>query len=726
MPAYVESALNYANQNWPVFPCNPLDKRPLTHRGFLDATTDQQQIERWWKQWPNAMIGVPMGAPTNVFCVDLDIKEKADGRQMWSMLLASNNVEEPNTRVHETPSGGKHYLFIWQDGIRSIPLGKLAPGIEIKGNGGYIVVPPSRNSNGKDYISNGAECSYAPEWLLDMIREYRARRGEDVGATDEDIGTMDPELEAQIEQDLGKGFGTDTNRDFGDAPDVDAIRAALDAIPAEDYEDWYKLGAAIYRTLGEGGFSLFQHWSQKSKKYNAKDCARKWKQVQNMRDVNVGSIFFYADQADHNWRDKYEERREQAHAKTQEQIKPKQTTSKFRTYSLFPIDDRKIPQRAWLVPGLFERGHLTATAAPGGTGKSIFSLCVSIMVSLGKPWGDWMPRGEYRVLMFNLEEDRSEMQRRAFAAAALSMGITDNSVLQNRIIAAEYDTRLVVAKTNKVTRTLLKEPVVNDLKAYIRDEKFDLITVDPFAETFEGEENNRDLKYVGTLWREIARETQCAVWLIHHVKKYAQDLQGEMDALRGGGALGNIARIVTTMFTMTKDEAASLLELSDGDRLQFTRLDDAKSNYNKPCTEARWFKKETYDLQNSNADYAGDNVGAYIPWKPKTANIVQDDIDRAIKVVDNGIWADGQFTGEYFTFTRNSSRHVVPIIARTLGCSDQQATDFVNAWKRSQALVEFSYKNNQRKVVAGCASKSKVAEINKPAQQAKPEQENLI
>jgi hypothetical protein len=61
IPTEIEAALEYARGGWPVFPCNPLDKSPVTSHSFKDATTDEAQIRAWWTQWPNAMIGAPTG-----------------------------------------------------------------------------------------------------------------------------------------------------------------------------------------------------------------------------------------------------------------------------------------------------------------------------------------------------------------------------------------------------------------------------------------------------------------------------------------------------------------------------------------------------------------------------------------------------------------------------------------------------------------------------------------
>src|SRR6266478_3065554 len=68
--ALLEAALGYGEGGIPVFPCNPDNKKPLTEHGFKDATTDPEKIRSWWREHPQAMIGVPTGPASGIFVID--------------------------------------------------------------------------------------------------------------------------------------------------------------------------------------------------------------------------------------------------------------------------------------------------------------------------------------------------------------------------------------------------------------------------------------------------------------------------------------------------------------------------------------------------------------------------------------------------------------------------------------------------------------------------------
>jgi Bifunctional DNA primase/polymerase, N-terminal len=107
-PSPLHQALNYASRGWPVFPCVPYRKAPLTRHGFKDATTDTNQIKTWWRRAPNALIATPTGRAFGQVVLDVDVKHaNQDGRRTLHEL---GTILPATPRAH-TPSGGVHIHF---------------------------------------------------------------------------------------------------------------------------------------------------------------------------------------------------------------------------------------------------------------------------------------------------------------------------------------------------------------------------------------------------------------------------------------------------------------------------------------------------------------------------------------------------------------------------------------------------------------------------------------
>ena len=159
--------------------------------------------------------------------------------------------------------------------------------------------------------------------------------------------------------------------------------------------------------------------------------------------------------------------------------------------------------------------------------------------------------------MINAEDDMDEMLRR-LAAAAREMK-ADVAALEGRLFLAETPESIVIARMDNRSKSIVRTPLVEDLVKTIEQEGIGFVVADPFAETFEGDENsNSEVKWAGVLWREVARRTGCALMLVHHTRKYAGGMAGDADASRGGGALIGIARILSTLFAMTEEEAIAM------------------------------------------------------------------------------------------------------------------------------------------------------------------------
>lgn len=132
------AALALASRGYPVFPCVPDQKRPLTRHGLLDATTDIDTVRRWWQDHPTANIGIVTG--TNSFdALDIDVRPSGNGFAALRELRRARLLEG-HTYVVQTPSGGFHLYFA---GTTQTSSSLPDRHIDFKASGGYVLVPPS-------------------------------------------------------------------------------------------------------------------------------------------------------------------------------------------------------------------------------------------------------------------------------------------------------------------------------------------------------------------------------------------------------------------------------------------------------------------------------------------------------------------------------------------------------------------------------------------------------
>ena len=164
MSAHQASRLitNAAALGLPVFPCRR-DKRPCIGRheggqGFKDASADPADIERMFGHRGAELIGVPTGEASGWDVLDLDYRSGAEAFEL------ANQHRMPETRVHETQSGGRHLVFLHAPGVRN-SASSIAPGVDVRGSGGYVIVPPSP---GYRIISDAEPCHW-PDWLLEFV-----------------------------------------------------------------------------------------------------------------------------------------------------------------------------------------------------------------------------------------------------------------------------------------------------------------------------------------------------------------------------------------------------------------------------------------------------------------------------------------------------------------------------------------------------------------------------
>ncbi|MDO9104821.1 MAG: bifunctional DNA primase/polymerase [Methylovulum sp.] len=277
----LDYALKYIKLGWPVLPlhwitdndrcscgkpdCKP-GKHPLTKNGVKDATINPEVITTWFSRWPYANIGIATGKVSGILALDIDPRHGGDDSLD---VIIQNNGRIPDDVMAITGSGGKHYLFKYPEKIGRCST-NLWPGIDTRGDGGYIVVAPSNHISGNAYFwdaeadpLDGAVLPNAPDWLLNRLSDTRKQ----------------PAITPAIEKPL-----TDS--------EIKRIRKAFVYIPADDREQWRTVGMALHASgAGDQAFGLWCEWSQQSDKFNLKDQRRVWDSFKADGGITLAALF---------------------------------------------------------------------------------------------------------------------------------------------------------------------------------------------------------------------------------------------------------------------------------------------------------------------------------------------------------------------------------------------------------------------------------------------------
>jgi hypothetical protein len=180
---HAAAAERLARRGWPVLPCHhPVNgccscgdpqcaspaKHPRTRHGLRDASVEADRIEQWWSIWPDANLAIRTGArPAGVGVVVLDIDPAHGGDTSLADLRAVHGAV-PVTLEVRTGGGGRHLYFAHPGGQVPSSAGRVGAGLDVRGDGGYVLAPPSRHASGTRYQWVRGPLRPLPGWLADL------------------------------------------------------------------------------------------------------------------------------------------------------------------------------------------------------------------------------------------------------------------------------------------------------------------------------------------------------------------------------------------------------------------------------------------------------------------------------------------------------------------------------------------------------------------------------
>ncbi len=200
-----DAALHYAALGYSVFPCIPGTKKPMTSHGFRDATTNEHQIRQWWADGPNTNIGI---TTTGLIVIDVD-KDLGGSPNPWP-VEPERFADLANVPTSITPRGGQHYVFrqpqgkAWRNSTS-----RLAPKVDTRGIGGYIVVAPSvvdgRNYQWSVALRPLQEVPEPPAWLANQLDALTNRKRQPSATSSVAVnGVPSKYVQAALDAELGR------------------------------------------------------------------------------------------------------------------------------------------------------------------------------------------------------------------------------------------------------------------------------------------------------------------------------------------------------------------------------------------------------------------------------------------------------------------------------------------------------------------------------------------
>lgn len=301
----------------------------------------------------------------------------------------------------------------------------------------------------------------------------------------------------------------------------------------------------------------------------------------------------------------------------------------IRATSFVWRDPEKIPPRKWLYGKHLIRKFVSLDIAPGGLGKSSVKIVEALAMTSGQPLlGKEIHSGPLRVWLYNLEDPAEEIERRIHAAA-LHYGITPEDTVDRLFVDSGRDQPICVAEETP-NGAMIVRPVVEEVIAELRRRRIDVLSVDPFVSSHAVNENdNRAIDMVAKEWSRIADACDCAINLVHHVRKM-NGAEVTAESSRGAVSLIGAARSVVVFNRMSKEEAKSA-GIPPAERGFYFRTENDKANL-APPESADWFRMNNVDLPN------GDSVGVACPWQWPDAfdGISTADLYKAQLAIDAG------------------------------------------------------------------------------------------
>jgi hypothetical protein len=546
------AATKYAARGWRVLPIKPGEKRPPM-RGWQDAaTTDTPIIFDWfWDQYPDHGVGVATGKESGVFVLDVDVSGEKRGDETLHEL-EQRHGPLPVTANVITGTGGSHFYFRWPEGVevRNNAGTLLGAGLDIRGEGGQVVAPPTLHPCGTRYQWEGGEpgeVADAPPWLIELLtaKPDPLKRREHLTAT-----TLD-----------GTRLAFVAPNSTSPADDYNASTTWTELLSGDGWahettdgngtQNWRRPGktegdgpSGTVRDHGQGPLTVFTTsipWLES--KGSAGDGVGSYSRFQYMAARDHGGDYSTAAKAFlKSQPDRVRVLRELGNVNVSagDRSLSDGRADRLRTKIITGPALLKIPEPSPLVRGLLFYETTSMLVGAPKTGKTFLAIDLALSVITGRDWQGVATFPRTKKVVYLAGEGRRGVMRRVTAWCdwhAASFGITSFELLD------EITHRLVMLPGGLSLQDPIDRSALVDI---VGEHAPDLVIVDTLARHSRGAEENssKDMgRYVEAI-DEMAEATSAHISNVHHSGK---------DSSKGARGSSALLGAVDTELTVSGD-----------------------------------------------------------------------------------------------------------------------------------------------------------------------------
>jgi len=595
-----------------------------------------------------------------IVVIDADNKER-DGPALLADFLEQNGGAPSGTLILTSQSGAKHYVFADREGKYRNVEGEIGRklGCNVRGVAGQIVAPGSWRADGKRYgtlddlqrfidaIVMGT-LPELPQCLADLIGEQSAGS----------INDSDPRVKACIAE-LKDDEWPDYETTFGPGArlDLERMKSGSDKFqqmmnnPREDRSsNRLSLASALKGASSRASVRDFAAFcgeypdifgdlvdkNEGSGTYDLRNLSRDWTKATPAHvSLSNGEAFGAVAEDEPSPRADGD--------RSGNTPAPKEPPGWLKNVTSIPsaLDINALPPRAYLYGTYLQRGQVTLLSAAGGVGKSAWALSVGIDLACGI---DHLDAGEFKprkTLIYDGEDDTTEMLRRAGAYYThhnFTAEMREN-VEKNLTVLSGVESPLRFAEYRD-GRVLIVERSLKALDALITEHGIEVVMLNPLIGLHSIPENdNAAMNVLVTELKKMAATKQVGVLVAHHDKKNigARGIEDVgQDDTRGAGTITTPMRVMLTLRRLTNRDAQRLGIPSEDVPRIVALSKGAKSNYSARDVGAKLFFAHSVQAENGSEDFGADSTVALAPYKHerREAGLGDDATERVLAELD--------------------------------------------------------------------------------------------